>query len=40
MIKVKNKGFKVIKNDNFLPLHKWESVKNDIENHKELDQLR
>ena len=39
--KVKNKGFKVIKNDSYLPLNKWESVKNDIENHKKaLDQLR
>ena len=38
--KVKNKGFKVIKNDNSLPLHKWESVKNDIENHKALDPIK
>ena len=38
--KVKNKGFKVIKNDNSLPLNKWESVKNDIENHKALDPIK
>ena len=38
--KVKNKGFKVIKNDNSLPLHKWENVKNDIENHKALDPIK
>lgn len=38
--KMKNKGYKFIKNDNSLPLHKWEKVLKDITDNIALDPIK